>query len=42
MITATFDYTDKVYSFSILGHAAYAEQGKDIVCFCIEFINYDS
>lgn len=32
MITATFDYTDKVYSFSILGHAAYAEQGKDIVC----------
>lgn len=32
MITATFDYTDKVYSFGIIGHAEYAEQGKDIVC----------
>lgn len=32
MITATFDYTDKVYSFSVVGHAGYAEQGKDIVC----------
>lgn len=32
MITATFDYTEKVYSFSVIGHAEYAEQGKDIVC----------